>query len=196
MARPSIAAERREEILIAFEACALRKGFAATTLADVADEAGLPRPLVRHFMGNRAEMVTGLIERMVQRASDDIEDALTPEVGLQEEELLQIVLTRLFTDTTTNRLMIQLWQHSWQDTDLQQQLHDVYCHCVEQIHARLVPSDASRSRDVAYALTALGLGNAVLRQFNVQPDSGASLLDAGRLITQLTGTTQKKRKSQ
>ena len=76
MPRPSIAAERREEILQAFETCALRKGLEATTLADVAEEAGLPRPLVRHFMGNRAEMVSGLIERMMQRASQAIEQAL------------------------------------------------------------------------------------------------------------------------
>ena len=57
MARPERGEERREQILNAFEVCVGKKGLEGTTLSDVAREAGLPRPLLRHFMGNREEMV-------------------------------------------------------------------------------------------------------------------------------------------
>ena len=67
MARPRIGAERREEILVAFEACVARKGLAKTTLVDVAEQAGQPRPLVRYFIGNRDAMVTALIDRLLER---------------------------------------------------------------------------------------------------------------------------------
>ena len=117
MPRPSIAAERQEEILQAFETCALRNGLEATTLEDVAEEAGLQRSLVRHFMGNRADMVSGLIERMMLRASDAIEQALTATGDRREEDLLRIVLNTAFFDPITNRLMIQLWQQSWTNSN-------------------------------------------------------------------------------
>jgi len=185
MPRPSIAVERREEILAAFEVCALRKGLAATTLADVAQEAGLPRPLVRHFIGNRADMVTGLIERMMQRASGAIDSALKAAGEQRDEELLQIVLSKTFVDPITNRLMIQLWQQAWQDRKLQLQLEDVYRRCVEQIHDRVFSTPSQSSYELAYALAAMALGNAVFKQFNVGPGSDAAFVAVGKALTEL-----------
>ena len=195
MPRPSIAAERRVEILQAFEACALRKGLEATTLADVAEEAGLPRPLVRHFMGNRADMVSGLIERMMLRASDAIEQALTSAGDQREEDLLQVVLNKAFVDPITNRLMIQLWQQSWTDEELRAQLEGVYRRCIEQIHDRLYQKAAQSTFDCAYALAAMALGNAVFNQFNVRPSSDAALVQAGRVVAELPTTNAKRRRS-
>lgn len=182
MGRPSIAAERREEILEAFETCALQKGLQATTLADVAEQAGLPRPLVRHFMGNRSDMVTGLIERMMNRAVAGIEQALLTTGKTRAEETLQIVLNQSFLDPITNRLMIQLWQQSWQDEHLHTQLEAVYRRCVEQIHDRLFPEATATSYDAAYALTAMALGTAVFNQFNVHPSKQDVLLQAGQAV--------------
>ncbi|MEM9621694.1 MAG: helix-turn-helix domain-containing protein, partial [Pseudomonadota bacterium] len=176
MPRPSVATERRAEILEAFEACALRKGLQATTLADVAEEAGLPRPLVRHFMGNRDDMVAGLIERMMERAIDDIEQALAAAEPASANSQLQIILSRTFMDPVTNRLMVQLWQQSWQDKKLHARLEDVYRRCVEQIHDRLFPEPTPTSYDLAYAVSALALGNAVFDQFNVRPVAEDALL--------------------
>ncbi len=180
--RPSIAAERREEILRAFETCALRQGLAATTLADVAEEAGLPRPLVRHFMGNRADMVDGLIDRMMQRAQASIGQALAAAGDRHEHDRLQIILSQAFADPMTNRLMIQLWQQSWQDAALQTQLEDVYRRCVDQIHDHLFRSASTGSYEKAYALAAMALGNAVLAQFNVGPGSSTAFAQLGRAI--------------
>jgi AcrR family transcriptional regulator len=194
MPRPSKAAERREEILQAFETCALRKGLEATTLADVAEEAGLPRPLVRHFMGNRADMVSGLIERMMLRASDAIEQAIAAAGDQQEEDLLHVVLHTAFVDPITNRLMIQLWQQSWTDESLRTQLEGVYRRCVEQIRDRLYPNATRSAFDSAYALAAMALGNAVFNQFNVRPSNEAALVRAGRVVAELpTTNAQSKR---
>ena len=190
MPRPSIAAERREEILQAFEVCALRKGLEATTLADVADEAGLPRSLVRHFMGNRAEMVSGLIERMMERAIAAVEQAIAAAGSKCNEDILQLLLNKLFVDTTTNRLMIQLWQKSWQDKQLQEELGDVYRSCIEQIHDRLFPDTTDRTHDLSYAFTALALGHAILNQFDVHPGDANNLVQAGRAITEISSTRQ------
>ena len=137
MARPSIAAERREEILTAFENCALRKGLAATTLNDVAEESGLQRSLIRHFVGNREEMVKGLIDRMVDRTTSSIEAAIDGAGDESDQEVLRILLQQMFADTVTNRLMVQLWQQSWQDETLHGELRNVYRRCVDQVNLRL-----------------------------------------------------------
>ena len=73
MARPSKSIERRGEILAAFERCVIERGFERTTLANVAEEAGLPRSLVRHFIGNRDEMTKALIDRLLERAQGQID---------------------------------------------------------------------------------------------------------------------------
>ncbi|MEM1436149.1 MAG: hypothetical protein AAGG11_18995 [Pseudomonadota bacterium] len=184
MPRPSIAEERREEIFEAFEACALRKGLEATTLADVAAAAGLPRPLVRHFVGNREAMEVGLIERMVQRATAALQQAIGSADAERDGELLQIVLTGTFTDQTTNRLMIQLWQRSWQDPELHSRLTAVYGQCVEQVHAQLFAEPSPETYDRAYALTALALGYGVFNEFKLRPRNADGLVQAARALTQ------------
>lgn len=60
MARPSLKDQRREEILNAFARCVARYGLEGATLEKIATEAGIARPAVRHFVGNRDELVEAL----------------------------------------------------------------------------------------------------------------------------------------
>jgi AcrR family transcriptional regulator len=63
MGRKSLAEERREDILAAFERCIARYGI-DVPLEQIADEAGVKRSLIRHYLGNRDELVDQLIERI------------------------------------------------------------------------------------------------------------------------------------
>ena len=63
MGRKSVVAVRRAEIVDAVQRCIVRKGLAATTMADVAREAGMQRSAISHFLGNRDDVVTAAIER-------------------------------------------------------------------------------------------------------------------------------------
>ncbi len=168
MPRPSIAEERREEILQAFEACAVRNGLDATTLTDVAAEAGLPRSLVRYFVGNREAMVEGLIERMFERAFQAAAQELNAPAAL--EDVLNFVLTRIFSDHTSNRIMLQLWQKSWQDPKLRRRLGEVYRQCIDSVAQHLYPGKVTaQQRQAAYALTAMAMGHAIFSEFDLQP---------------------------
>lgn len=60
MPRPSQKTERLNEILQAFQRCILRHGLAGSSLELVAKEAGLQRSLIRHFAGNRDELIRSL----------------------------------------------------------------------------------------------------------------------------------------
>ncbi|UUT35983.1 TetR/AcrR family transcriptional regulator [Microbacterium elymi] len=57
MTRPSVAVERRRQIAEATIRCIGAHGYAGTTLDRVANEAGMARGHVRHFAGNRDEML-------------------------------------------------------------------------------------------------------------------------------------------
>lgn len=63
MARPSMAGQRREEILDALEICILNKGIQATSLENIADTANMKRTILRHYIGNRDEIICALSKR-------------------------------------------------------------------------------------------------------------------------------------
>lgn len=63
MGRPSMAAQRIEEILDALEICIIEKGIQATSLENIADKAGFKRTILRHYIGNRDEIICALSKR-------------------------------------------------------------------------------------------------------------------------------------
>ena len=67
MARPSLKEVRTLEILDAFVTCVTRYGLDGSTLERISEEAGVKRPILRHYLGNREEMVALLIEHVVER---------------------------------------------------------------------------------------------------------------------------------
>lgn len=67
MARPSKKAERTEEIIDAYERCVVRFGVEGATLQKVADECGLARPLLHHYVGNREDLLDALVARFAAR---------------------------------------------------------------------------------------------------------------------------------
>ena len=69
MGRPSKKEERTEEILQAFQRCVARYGLEGSTLERIAEEAGLKRSLVRHFVGNRDDLVAKLADRVIAESN-------------------------------------------------------------------------------------------------------------------------------
>jgi hypothetical protein len=69
MGRPSLAESRRAQILDAYEECVLQFGMEARSLEALADQAGIKRSVVRHYMDNRAELRRAFVERIISRAT-------------------------------------------------------------------------------------------------------------------------------
>ena len=74
--RPPRTEERRLEILEAFARCVARNGLEATTLDDVAREAGLQRAMIRHYVGNRDKLVREALEHLSAQYLSRAEEAL------------------------------------------------------------------------------------------------------------------------
>ena len=109
MARPDIKEERRGQILDAFATCVARYGVAGATLARTAEEAGLARPLIRHNVGNRKDLLGALLERLEEADQawvDQVQEAL-PETG-KLPVLLDLLLDPPEPDVLTVRVFTAL----------------------------------------------------------------------------------------
>lgn len=93
MGRKSLAAKRREELLDAFERCIVKFGLEGTSLEQIADEAGMTRSIIRHYIGNRDALVDALIERIIQQTTAQLQQDYE---GLKPAESLQYTLDSMF----------------------------------------------------------------------------------------------------
>ncbi len=96
MGRPDLTEERTVEILDAFARCVARQGLAATSMQEIADEAGMKRPILRHYVGNRADLVTALAEHVARQCCEAL-DALV--ASLPASNALETALKHLFPST-------------------------------------------------------------------------------------------------
>ncbi len=74
MPRPSLKDTRSEQILNAFMRCVARYGLDGSTQARIAEEAGVGRPLLRHYLGNRDEMVRKLLDHVLKVFAERVEE--------------------------------------------------------------------------------------------------------------------------
>ena len=65
MGRRSLAVQRKQEILEAFGRCVARFGLEGSSLEKIAEEAGVRRSILRHYIGNRDELIVQLAEKVV-----------------------------------------------------------------------------------------------------------------------------------
>lgn len=65
MPRPSLKDVRSAEILAAFASCVARFGLEGATQERIAEAAGVKRTILRHYLGNRDEMIDALIDFVV-----------------------------------------------------------------------------------------------------------------------------------
>ncbi|MGH1484027.1 MAG: TetR/AcrR family transcriptional regulator [Geminicoccales bacterium] len=65
MPRPSLKDVRSAEILTAFASCVARFGLEGATQERIAEAAGVRRTILRHYLGNRDDMISALIDFVV-----------------------------------------------------------------------------------------------------------------------------------
>ena len=176
MARPRVGEERREEILAAFEACVVRKGFAKTTLEDVAEAAGQPRSLVRYFIGNRADMVSALVDRLLERGDAHLRQMPSDASAAQA---LDIVVDRIFSDDVASVVIMELWHLSLRDAPLRKRLAAIYERVVMEVGGR--QGEAPRT-DAAFAAVSLAFGAAFFRHLGLEPRRADSIRTAAHRL--------------
>ncbi len=105
MARPDIRNERRAQILDAFEVCVARYGVEGATLAKTAEIAGLARPLVRHNVGNRGELLDALVDRFLKKSRQATDRMIE---ALPAREKARTAVSWLFDPAYTDPKLVQV----------------------------------------------------------------------------------------
>ena len=101
MPRPSMAAQRTEEILDALEICILKFGIQATSLENIAEMANVKRTILRHYIGNRDDIICALSRRWRQKYTEQWRQVID---WLPANNKSDAIIDTLFTVGTEDRI--------------------------------------------------------------------------------------------
>ncbi|GLX85459.1 hypothetical protein tloyanaT_17110 [Thalassotalea loyana] len=101
MPRPSMAAQRVEEILDALETCILKQGIQATSLENIAETAGVKRTILRHYIGNRDDIICALSKRWRAKYTEQWQEVVE---WLPAKNKTEAMIETLFSVGSTDRI--------------------------------------------------------------------------------------------
>jgi AcrR family transcriptional regulator len=164
MGRKNLAETRTNEILEALARCLVKYGLDAT-LEQIAEEANMTRSIIRHYIGNREEVLNTLIERIAQDYIALLNEAAST---IPQSQMIEATLDYLF-DTPTNydyndKLIIDVMmtakdrypQAKQIIMALIQQLVDMFAHDLMQAYPN---ADKIQCHQVAYSIICLALSH-------------------------------------
>ena len=146
MARPSLASVRRPEILDAVCTTMLRVGVANTTLARIADVAGVQPSIIRHYLGNKSEVMRAAVERALENALDVV--GSEEQRAADPDELLDRLFDGRLSAPEINQLVDQLIGESYHDDELRDDLGAIYLRFLQSLSAQLPVSVPADQREV------------------------------------------------
>jgi len=159
MPRPSLADKRRPELLDAYARLLSRHGPDGATLDRIAEEAGVTRALVRHYLGNREQVDRALAEHLRDRY---VAWFLGLGAGRPPEERLPVILQALFEKETADspaRVVDALLGGTGEDPILRARLREMYLELEHLLDAELAAARPralpTERRWVAYAVMCL-----------------------------------------
>ena len=139
--RKDLTEERTAQILNAFERCIVRQGLGATSLEDIAQEADVKRSILRHYVGNREDLVRALTDRLLARYRSDLADMLgyaTDDGTRIVDRLLECLFPPPNEETFQSVIVLEaLIVEARQDDDLRRQINQLMADTVECVLAIL-----------------------------------------------------------
>lgn len=99
MPRPSLADKRTEQLLDAFMRCVARYGLDGSTLERISDEADVARPMLRHYLGNRDQMVDALLRHVIRKFAEKTK-LLFDSLPAREDARIGALMAMLFDDVS------------------------------------------------------------------------------------------------
>ena len=192
MPRPSLKEQRREQILDAYQHCVARFGVEGATLELTAKQAGLARALIRHNVGNRADLRDALIQRFLARSQaslDDLIDALPRE--RRTATLVEWLFDQEYSDPQTVLLSEALIVAAADDPALARKMRDWTMDFVNTLESA-IQHDYPDTDKAAVAAVASGLTGIYFNMESLAPlGDMPELLDASkRAALLLIGTLE------
>jgi AcrR family transcriptional regulator len=192
--RPPRSDERRLQILEAFERCLARNGLPATTLDDVAREAGLKRAMIRHYVGNRDTLVREATEHLAAqyraRAAQalDVEgDAVDVDALLDFFFLGDFVLGMPEQDRVVDSLLAAAASDPEARASLRA-MYESFDELVRKHLTRCMPSaEPDRLARVSWAIVCLAEQNTIMLGLEVSSRRSQELREIARALVDSLG---------
>ncbi|GII05907.1 hypothetical protein Pta02_79150 [Planobispora takensis] len=180
MGRPSLAGERRGQILRAAAQSVARYGLAGTTQERIAAAAGMSRSHIRHYMGNHDELIDALWDHVITPYFEAMHAALN---GHAPQERLPALVDFLFGPQMARNeddLVIEaLISGAMHDLRLRGRIYDSYSRLEREIARTVreaVPGcESAESLQIAYALICLAFGHSTLAPLPFPPSRQAGM---------------------
>ncbi|MBK6792809.1 MAG: TetR/AcrR family transcriptional regulator [Anaerolineales bacterium] len=175
MGRKKLVDQRQIEILDAFERCLLQYGLEECTLERVAQEAGKSRNIIRHYIGNRDDLIAAFVERILLRIKQVAADILE---NTPKQRLIPNVLNFLFEERKVDsppdlgeRMLGGMWRIREQSPLTQQALLNFYKEFEKILTeglSHLYPNvPVKKCQEIAYSIICLAETNWVLGSVGV-----------------------------
>lgn len=195
MGRKSLATERRAEILAAFEHCIVSDGL-DVSLERVAAVAGVQRSIIRHYLGNREQVLDELITRITREYLGQIRDALAEtSIDTAPGRLLDMLFERAPENASWDKIIVDVLVSAKERYPrARQQLNDMFRAIVDllagELGRRYPLAPRERQRSVAYALFCLAMTNDDMLWLGFDPSYTASVRDSAALLLASLGAEQ------
>jgi AcrR family transcriptional regulator len=185
--RPPRTEERRLQILEAFGRCLARNGLEATTLDDVAREAGVQRAMIRHYVGNRDALVREATEHIAAQYRSRAAHALDVEGDeLDVDALLDFFFLGDFVfglreqDLVIDSLLAAAASDPEACASLRA-MYESFDNLVCKHLARCLPgAEPDRIAPVAWAIVCLAEQNTIMLGLGVPPERSQELREIAR----------------
>ncbi len=171
MGRPSLAAERREQILDAVTQCIGEFGIEGTTLERVAEASGFSRGHIRHYLGNREDMLAQFQQRLSTRYVERMREICeSTDQGKRGAALTQFLFGKEWGPGQDSAAINALLWAAARDETVRSGLRATYL-AMERTVARGLRSDfpavpAAECASTAYALLCLAFGHSSLLELS------------------------------
>ena len=135
MARISVEAQRREQILGAAIEVVARKGYEATTLRDVAETAGTSTGTVNYYFANKDDVLASALVEVAERFRRRVDDALE---GLDDPRAKLLGIAAACTPESAPAVANQVvWAEFWVRAARSERLRDQHERLYDDWRARI-----------------------------------------------------------
>lgn len=177
--RPSKAPKRIDEVLDAFTRCVARYGLEGVTLQRVADEAGMARGHIRHYVGNRDELRELFAQRIVGRYAGRAEQlAHAGAAGRRAEAIVGYFFGEEMEPSDDNAAINAILGAVRFDDALRERIRTVYTGLETLLRDALADDHPGRPpatyHDAAYQILALAYGHWTFAEMGFPADRAQS----------------------
>src|SRR5699024_711110 len=171
MARPSVANERRQQIMEATLATMTEHGISGTTLDRIAESAGMSRGHVRHFLGSRDDILVNTARYFYADDSDSGSSAILPTSVATLDEAIDYLFGGEFTASDSeNTIVLGFVEAARTNPQIAAVLAEAYSQTRERLHSHIVvahpKADPASCENVAQGVLSAALGNVFIGDFD------------------------------